>query len=143
MSEDVNRFKKFLNETREKANALINQDHIDLNARNALKDFVEVSRQTEKLLEARTEMSADAGLIKKRYEQLKTEHRELEKKYSKIAEIVSSELAPVLKTITGDTILISERAKTIPDEKHKSDVMEATVRIKTAVRKIVEIFTKL
>ncbi|MEK7357891.1 MAG: hypothetical protein AAB250_15680 [Bdellovibrionota bacterium] len=142
MSDEV-RFRQFLSATREKANELIGQDHISLDARNVLKDFVEVSRQTERLLEARNDAGADQRVLHKRYEQLKTDHRELEKKAGKIAEIVSTELAPVLRTITGDTIFISERAKSIPDEKHQKDVMDATVRLKLAVRKIVEVFTKL
>lgn len=143
MNDDIASFKKFMSDVRERAQKLIGETHIDLNARNALKDFIEVSRQTEKLLDARSEMSADQRVMQKRYEQLKVDHRELEKKYSKIPEMVSNELAPVLKTITGDTILISERAKGIADEKHRAEVNDATVRIKTAVRKIVEIFTKL
>ncbi|MES2963379.1 MAG: hypothetical protein V4760_05780 [Bdellovibrionota bacterium] len=142
-SEDELRFRKFLSDTREKASKLIGLDHIDLDARNALKDFIEVSRQTEKLLSDRNDTGADQRVLQKRYDQLKTEHRELEKRAGKISEIVTTELAPVLKTITGDTILISERAKAITDEKHQKDVVDATVRIKIAVRKIVEVFTKL
>jgi uncharacterized protein (DUF3084 family) len=142
MSDEI-RFRQFLSATREKANEIISMDHVSSDARNVLKDFIEVSKQTERLLEARNETGADQRVMQKRYEQLKVDHRELEKKAAKFAEIVTNELAPVLKTITGDTILISERAKAIPDEKQQKDVIDATVRLKAAVRKIVEIFTKL
>ena len=141
MSDEVG-FRRYLSATREKALELVDQQHISADARNVLKDFVEISKQTEKLLEARSESGADQRVLQKRYEQLKSEFRELQNKQGKISEIVSGEVAPIIKALTSDATFIAEKAKALEPVVQK-ELTDASVRLKLAVRKIIEVFTKI
>ena len=141
MSDELG-FRRYLIATRDKALDVVDQAHISGEARNLLKDFIEISKQCEKLLDARSEAGGDQRILQKRHEQLKTEHRELQNKQAKIADIVSTEVAPIIRSLTSDATFIAEKAKGLEAGLQK-EMIDTSVRLKLSVRKIIEVFSKL
>lgn len=142
MSDEIS-FRRFLSATREKALEIVEQIHISAEARNVLKDFVEVSRQTERLLEARTESNADQRVLQKRFEALKNENKELKEAREKSKAAVVNELAPLLKEFTTAAVLVNDRASKISDEAIKRDLQEASLGLKMSVKALIDVLSKI
>ncbi len=138
MSDDL-AFKRFLAETKAKAVNIIGQDHVTLEAREILKDFIEISNQIDKLKEARADGQADQRVLQKRYEQLKGEHRDAQKKIERITASVSTEILPLIKGITAEANLVGEKATIHPE----LQLAESANRLKDAVKKLVTALVKL
>lgn len=137
--EDEAQFRRFLNEAREKALGLADQSHLTIEARNVLKDFIEISHQTERLMGARMDSSGDMRLLTKRHDVLKQEHRQLQNRFDKFKEALTTDLPPILKAITVDATVVAEKGAQLGD----SSLQDVSTHIKGSVKKLVELLTKL
>lgn len=141
MSEDIVGFRRYINSTKGRSAEIIAQTHISAETRDLLKDFVEICRQTEIILDSRSESGYEVRSMQKKFETLKAEHRELLAHKTKMAEIIKNDFTPIIKALTTDIMCVMERAHSL-DEAVQKDFVEAGARLRASVRRLIEIFTK-
>ena len=136
MSEDQKSIKAFLHITREKADVILNAEHVNNEAKTAIKDLLQICNNFEALLTSNVGSNADTNLLKKRYDQSKTDLRKAEEKINLAKETMQSLVAEVVKVSTETNILI----KALGTET-ESPTFKALTRIKHSIAQMATIIT--
>ena len=76
-----------------------------------------------------TDSNVDQRVLQRRYDALKTEHRDLTKRLEGVREMVSSEFGPILKAIAVESAKIADS--------------DSANRIKTSIKQLIELRSKL
>ncbi len=136
MSEDQKSIKAFLHITREKADVILSAEHVNNEAKTAIKDLLQICNNFESLLTSNVGSNADTNLLKKRYEQSKSELKKAEEKINIAKESMQSLVAEVVKVSNEtNTLLKGLGADT------ESPTFKALTRIKHSIAQMASIIT--
>jgi hypothetical protein len=120
---------KYVKDTCDKAMEIAGLSHTGLEAKEVIKDLINICEQVSSAVTASTSDGVDQRILQKRYDALKTESRDLQKKLEGIRETLTLKMTTVIKTLNTD-------AAHIPD----GDVAS---RVKASIKQLVEIITKI
>jgi hypothetical protein len=116
-------FRIFLEDVKKRATALVGEEYISEDVRKVLRDFLQATESFASLYSESVGQSADSRVLKKRYEQLKSESKANEKRIEQMKSSSISSVASV-KVISAEITSITDPA--------------SLARIKTALQKIAE-----
>lgn len=137
MTDSDQNFREFMSSTCEKAKGLLDQVHIGDDTKKILRDFLQVTQNFEQLLSSNVGANADQRLSKKRLEQAKLEHRQIEKQLNDIKTRFLAIIEDV-KTIGSE---VSGLQKAIA-AKELTNCEISAQKIKTANQHIAEIIAQ-
>jgi hypothetical protein len=120
---------KYLKEIREKALEVTELKHTGMEAREVIKDLLNIAEQAEALFSDRVSDGADQRVLQRRYDALKIEAREMEKKLQTTKDMLTTKMAIVIKHMSAEVTNISDA--------------DCAGRIKSSIKQLVEILTKL
>lgn len=138
MDSDNIQWKAFVTESLSKAKAVLSEDHVGGPVRDAIKDLMKIAENLEQMLYSQAGQNADQRVLKKRYDQVKHELREQEKKIEPIKAAVG-ELVELTKAVATEANLLLKRHRDAPES---PDFIAAT-RLKAMSGKIVEIIIRI
>jgi hypothetical protein len=132
-------FRRYLRETREKALKLASEPHHANEVRECLKDFTELSKQIEVLLDDRSASNVDQRVLQKRFDAAKTDLKVVNQRLEKVKEVFAADVMPAMKAFGAEANIVSEKGQAT----HDPALTECASRIRAHVKKLVEAFTKI
>lgn len=130
-------WKTFVAEALKKAEAVLAEDHIQADTRAALKDLVQIAVNVDSVLQSQFGQTADARLLKKRYDQAKLDLKAQEQKVEAL-KAAFSEIVEATKAIAADANVLVKRHKDAPDDPDHA----VALRLKALATRIVEVIVK-
>ncbi len=100
--------KSFIVDAKEKANAVLAQDHVGADVKIALKDLMQVCDSLQGVIAEMNNSSADSRLAKKKLEQARGETRAAEKQGEELRKVIMN-LVNDIKAISGEANAILKR----------------------------------
>lgn len=137
MSEDQKALKEFLHVTRLKSDVVLNAAHINNEAKATIKDLLQICNNFEVIASSNVGSSADAHLLKRRYEQSKQEYKKLQDQFVATKEILQSLVSEIVKvSAETNSLLKGQQSDT------EGQIYKALVRIKQSLTQMAELISK-
>ena len=133
MSEDQKSLKLFLHEAKQRADVILGLDHINNEAKTAIKDLLIISQNYERLMSSNVATSSDASLLKKRYELSKSDLKKAESVLASTKAIILS-MIPELVIVSAETNGLIKSLSADPE----NPMLRSVLKMKQAVTKIAE-----
>ncbi len=130
--------KAFLNETRERANTVLQEEHIGADVKNVLRDLLKVSDSFHQLMQQSTGQSADTRVLKKKLDQSKAETRAVQAKLDGSKAMVVA-LTDEIKKVSSEAVQIAKRHEATPDDPDA----QGAGRIRSALQKMVSLIVQI
>lgn len=138
MADDIQVLKSFLNSTKNKAAEVQSREHLSADVRNIIGDLLQLCENFDELFAMSQGQTADARILKKKFDQIKAEQRTTEGKMELIKKSVVF-LVDDIKTISTEASTILKR--------HEANTSEpnyvAAMRIRSAAHKMAEIIVEM
>lgn len=134
MSDDQQVLRVFLNETREKADAITSQSHVSAEIKSVVKDLLQICDNFSDLMAQSSGMSADARVLKKKHDQLKIDMRTVETRLEAAKKLFLS-IIEEIKGINAEVVALAKKHEGNPGA---AELLCAS-RIKAHTQKMVEI----
>ncbi len=125
--------KAFMVEAKEKAHAVLTQDHVGADVKVALKDLIQVCDTLQAAIAEMSNSSADSRLAKKKLEQAKGETRVAEKQVEELRKTIMN-MATDIKAISGEANAILKRH---PDDVDGASAKQVLAGAQSIVKVIV------
>lgn len=137
MTSDQASLKAFLHEAKVRAETILALDHINSEAKVAIKDLLQISHNYQALMSANVGVSSDVSLLKKRYEQAKADLKKAEALASSRKNILTS-LFPEIVVVSAESNSMHKVVSQNPDH----PMLVSVMKIKQATAKMAEIITQ-
>lgn len=138
MSGDQHTLKIFLSETRERANKVLNEEHVGADVRNVIKDLLQVADSFSTLMQENVGQSADVRVWRKKHDQVKAEARDLSAKMDAAKKAVQA-LVEEIKQVSAEAAIIAKRH----DQSPQDPDLQSAARIRLAAQKMVALIVQL
>lgn len=106
-SEELNNFRHFINETAANGTEVTKMSHVAEPVKNTVRDLLKICENVTKLLDSNTGQSADTRILKKKYEQIRLEHSQMNKKFEKAQNLLLSLLEDI-QDITNSVEMLTK-----------------------------------
>lgn len=112
-SEDLAKFRHFMNETMANGRAITTMGHVADDVKSTVRDFIIVCENVTKLLDSSNSQNADARILKKKLDQSKSEFYAVEKKFEKAQSLILSILEDIQDISAANEIIVKNN-KNLP-----------------------------
>jgi molecular chaperone GrpE (heat shock protein) len=137
-SDDQLVIKQFMHQAQKNGQEILLQTHVSADIKSVVKDLLQVCDNFQNLLGSSSGQSADARVIKRKYEQSKQELKAAEAKVEAAKSVILS-IVEEIKSINGEATTIAKRHENEPGSPDTTSVSN----IKRMTSKIIELIVGL
>lgn len=138
MSDEQQALKVFLNNARERASLVLNEEHIGADVKSVIKDLLQVSDSFSTLMVQNVGQSSDVRVLKKKFDQAKGEIRNLTTKLEAFKKAVLP-IVDAIKVVSAESGEIAKRHATSTQDPD----LQSAARIRAAAQQMVALIVQL
>lgn len=138
MSDEQQALKVFLNNARERASLVLNEEHIGADVKSVIKDLLQVSDSFSTLMVQNVGQSSDVRVLKKKFDQAKGEIRDLTTKLEAFKKAVLP-IVDAIKVVSAESGEIAKRHATLAQDPD----LQSAARIRAAAQQMVALIVQL